>query len=155
MLPVFGQDAVAKDIEAVCSKCGEAWHVVVAVADGKIVKVQCKSCQGYHRYRPIATERMTLKQSTKSTIAASTRQGSPMPKPATERATSGATKAIQPYVKANDRTPRPYSMKSADYLLGDRVTHAKFGQGIVDGFPAPNKMFVSFETKRLLLVYGK
>ena len=43
MLPVFDDTAVAKDIEAVCSKCGESWHVIVAVSDGKIAQVQCKS----------------------------------------------------------------------------------------------------------------
>ena len=39
MLPTFDESAVAKDIEAVCSKCGESWHVIVAVADGKIAQV--------------------------------------------------------------------------------------------------------------------
>ena len=72
MLPVFDDTAVAKDIEAVCSKCGESWHVIVAVSDGKIAQVQCKSCGGYHKYRPIATDRMSLKRNTKTAIAALT-----------------------------------------------------------------------------------
>ena len=65
----FDNSDVAKDIEAVCSKCGESWHVIVAVYDGKIEQVQCKSCGGYHKYKPIARDRMTLKRDTKSAVA--------------------------------------------------------------------------------------
>lgn len=148
MLPVFDDSAVAKDIEAVCSKCGESWHVIVAVSDGKIAQVQCKSCGGYHKYRPIATARMSQKKSTKSTIAASTREGSPLPK-------LKIPKILTPAVDASDRPVRPYSIKAADYRLGDRIEHSKFGIGVVDGFPSPGKMNVTFETERLLLVYGK
>jgi capsular polysaccharide biosynthesis protein len=46
------QVAVGKDVEAACRKCGEVWHVIVAVEGGKITKVQCKECMAYHRYRP-------------------------------------------------------------------------------------------------------
>lgn len=153
MLPVFDDTAVAKDIEAVCSKCGESWHVIVAVSDGKIAKVQCKSCGGYHKYRPIATDRMSLKRNTKSAIAASTAEGSPLPK--SKSAKSSEPKVAVAHVSANDRPVRPYSIKSVDYMLGDRIEHVKFGAGIVDEFPAPGKMYVTFAHERILLVYGK
>ena len=42
---------VAADIESLCSKCGDVWHVVVAMDKGQVIKVQCKQCQGYHRYQ--------------------------------------------------------------------------------------------------------
>ena len=42
---------VGADVESLCSKCGDVWHVVVAKDGDKIVKVQCKQCSGYHRYR--------------------------------------------------------------------------------------------------------
>jgi len=42
---------VGADVEALCSKCGDVWHVVVAKVGEKIAKVQCKQCGGYHRYR--------------------------------------------------------------------------------------------------------
>lgn len=150
MLPVFDDSAVAKDIEAVCSKCGESWHVIVAVADGKIAQVQCKSCGGYHKYRPIATARMSLKKNTKTSIAASTREGTP-----TTAKKQTAPKEVTPQVAPNARPMRPYSIKSSDYQLGDRIEHPKFGTGIVDGFPAPGKMNVTFANERILLVYGK
>ena len=152
MLPTFDNSSVAKDIEAVCSKCGETWHVIVAVDNGKIAKVQCKSCGGYHKYRPIATDRMTLKRNTKSSIAASTKAGSPLP--ASKKAPA-APKILEPMVPVNDRPVRSYSIKSSDYQLGDRITHVKYGSGVVDGFHTTQKMYVTFETERVLLVYGK
>ena len=42
---------VGADVEALCSKCGDVWHVVVAKVGERIVKVQCKQCSGYHRYK--------------------------------------------------------------------------------------------------------
>src|SRR5262245_44297504 len=42
---------VGADVEALCSKCGDVWHVVVAKVGQQIVKVQCKQCSGYHRYK--------------------------------------------------------------------------------------------------------
>jgi len=42
---------VGADVEALCSKCGDVWHVVVAKVGDKIVKVHCKQCGGDHRYK--------------------------------------------------------------------------------------------------------
>src|ERR1700750_489995 len=42
---------VGADVEALCSKCGDVWHVVVAKVGEQIVKGQCKQCGGYHRYK--------------------------------------------------------------------------------------------------------
>ena len=43
--------AVGADIESICSKCGDVWHVVVAKVGEKIAKVQCKECHSFHRYK--------------------------------------------------------------------------------------------------------
>lgn len=157
MSQTFTDKDVAKDIEAVCSKCGESWHVIVAVANGQIAKVECKSCGGAHKYRPVAADRMTLKKSTKSAIAhaaAPTSLKSSTSK--TKKSTVSATpKILTPKVSANNREVRKYSIKETNFRLGDRIEHAKFGLGIVDELPSPNKMYVTFKTERILLVYGK
>lgn len=156
MLQTFTDKDVAKDIEAVCSKCGESWHVIVAVADGQIAKVECKSCGGAHKYRPIAANRMTLKKSTKSAIAASVAVSSTKASSKAKKSANPAEpKILVPKVKANARAVRKYGIKETGFLLGDRIEHAKFGFGIVDELPAPNKMYVTFETERILLIYGK
>lgn len=158
MPQTFTDKDVAKDIEAVCSKCGESWHVIVAVTDGRIAKVECKSCGGAHKYRPIAADRMTLKKSTKSAIAASAAPTSiktETMKSKKKTATPAAPKLLTPKVNANHREIRKYGIKETGFQLGDRIEHAKFGLGIVDEFPSPNKMYVTFQTERILLVYGK
>ncbi len=154
MLPVFDDSAVAKDIEAVCRKCGgETWHVIVAVSNGKIAKVQCKSCGEYHAYRPIATAQMTLKRDTKSAIAASTKSGSPIK--AKEPKEPAAPKELTPLVPANDNPIKGYNIRITNLQLGDRINHSKYGLGVVDGMPEPGKMYVTFKNDRVLLVYGK
>src|SRR4029079_17537733 len=42
---------VGQDIEAMCGRCGQVWHVVMAKMGDKIAKVVCKRCGGHHRYR--------------------------------------------------------------------------------------------------------
>lgn len=165
MLPVFDDSAVAKDIEAVCSKCGETWHVIVAVASGKIAEVQCKSCGGFHKYRPIAEDRMTLKRNTSTSIAAATKNGSPEALKAAESRKKGEKaprvvkeaepKILKPKVPHNGGATKPYNLKNTGYELGDKINHNKYGLGIVDEMPMPGKMFVTFETIRVQLVYGK
>ena len=42
---------VGQDIEALCGRCGQVWHVVMAKMGDRIAKVVCKRCGGHHRYR--------------------------------------------------------------------------------------------------------
>src|SRR6185436_15148175 len=42
---------VGQDIEAMCGRCGQVWHVVMAKMGDRIAKVVCKRCGGHHRYR--------------------------------------------------------------------------------------------------------
>src|SRR5262245_44790057 len=42
---------VGADIEALCNKCGDVWHVIEAKVGEEIVRVQCKECGRQHRYR--------------------------------------------------------------------------------------------------------
>jgi len=48
MAPPVG---VGQDIEALCGRCGQVWHVVMAMMGDRIAKVVCKRCGGHHRYR--------------------------------------------------------------------------------------------------------
>ena len=159
---VFTDSDVSKDIDAICSKCGETRHVIVAVVDGKIAKVMCNSCKASHKYKPVAKDRVTITRDSKSTISASSSEATSAPK---KRATSSSTsstpkrpvepKHLTPKVPANDNPVRKYSLKDTGFALGDQIEHAKYGIGVVDELPSPNKMYVTFDTARVLLVYGK
>ena len=38
---------VGEDIEALCGRCGQVWHVVMAKMGDRIAKVVCKRCGGH------------------------------------------------------------------------------------------------------------
>lgn len=154
------QVAVGKDVEAACRKCGEVWHVIVAVEGGKITKVQCKECMAYHRYRPPEGEdRVDNEPKPKKTAAP---RKTTARKPTTGAAKSGAAKGggkkaahDEPSVEPDLSRPiRLYKMTEA-YEPGERVEHPKFGQGVVELLSGPGKMTVFFEDGRRTLAHHR
>jgi len=132
--------AVGADIESLCSKCGDVWHVVVAKVGDRIAKVQCKQCQGTHRHRPLGGKPAPAK-----------------PRPAVRARRAGAAKAAvaEPTVVADPSRPvRRYS-PSESYEAGDRIQHFKFGQGVVEGSAGPGKVQVHFPGGRRILAQAK
>lgn len=132
--------AVGADIESLCSKCGDVWHVVVAKEGEKIAKVQCKQCGGYHRY--------------KSPHGASAAAKLPSNKRPPKEPKSPVERFEKPAVAADlSRPARPYRA-SEQFEVGDRVDHPSFGQGIVE-LAEPGKITVFFATGRRVLVQSK
>lgn len=130
---------VGADIEALCSKCGDVWHVVVAKVGDDVVKVECKECHGQHRYKSPHGISGTRKVS--------------VPRP---RATKDAPveRIAKPQVAADlskpSRTYRPVDK----YEVGERVDHPTFGQGVVESIDA-GKATIFFATGRKVLVHDK
>lgn len=141
---------VGADIEALCSKCGDVWHVVVAKDDkGRIAKVQCKQCQGYHRYKPVAG-------ATKEAKLPSAIRPPKEPKELREAKEARAPTARfdKPAVAADLAKPvKPYRA-SEKYEVGERVDHVTFGQGVVE-ISEPGKITVFFATGRRVLACSK
>jgi len=152
------QVAVGKDVEAACRKCGEVWHVIVAVEGGKITKVQCKECMAYHRYRPPEGEERVDTEAKPKKVVTTRKPGSPRkPAAAASAAKSGGKKAAhdEPLVEPDLSRPiRLYKMTDA-YAPGDRVEHPKFGQGVVEFLSGPGKMTVFFEDGRRTLAHHR
>jgi hypothetical protein len=138
--------AVGADIEALCSKCGDVWHVVVAKVGAQIVKVHCKQCGADHRY--------------KSPHGASKEQRMPSmyaEKPA--RAPSAAPKAPverfeKPAVAADLTKPVRTYRATERFAVGERVDHPSFGQGVVE-VSEPGKVTLFFASGRRVLVQSK
>lgn len=154
------QVAVGKDVEAVCRKCGEVWHVIVAVEGGKITRVQCKECWAYHRYRPPeGEERVDAEPKARKKVASPARK-SPARKAsgtssAKKTSKKGKGSVDEPRVEPDLSRPiRLYKMTEA-YEPGERVEHPKFGQGVVEDLPGPGKMCVFFEDGRRTLAHGR
>lgn len=136
--------AVGADIESICRKCGDVWHVVVAKDGDKIAKVQCKQCNGYHRHKPPGG-------ASKSKSSGSSRRTST----AKKKTATVSARFDEPQVVANVNKPMvPYKF-SATYELGDRIEHPKFGHGVVEIINEPGKIQVFFPDGRRWLAVAK
>lgn len=132
---------VGADIEALCSKCGDVWHVVVAKVGEKVVKVQCKQCGGYHRYKsPHGAPAVTK-------LPATNRP------PKAPRATP-AERFEKPAVAADLTKPSKPYRASELFEVGERIDHPNFGQGVIE-LSEPGKVTVFFATGRRVLVQAK
>jgi hypothetical protein len=135
--------AVGEDIEALCGKCGQVWHVVMAKMGDRIAKVVCKRCGGHHLYRI---------EHTGETPAAGARS----PRAAAPRRARARPLEEPPPLPSFDpsKPPRAYSVQ-ASFAAGERVAHAIFGTGVVAGSPGPGKVEVAFPSGRRVLASAK
>jgi hypothetical protein len=136
--------AVGEDIEALCGKCGQVWHVVMAKVGTRIAKVVCKRCHGQHLYRtetpdgPVLGDR-AVTSGTRKTARTRTPEV-PEPPP------------IPPFDPS--KPPRAYAA-TGSFVAGDRVNHATFGTGVVTGSPGAGKVEVAFPAGRRVLACAK
>lgn len=134
--------AVGADVEALCSKCGDVWHVVVAKVGASIVKVQCKQCGGYHRYRSPHGQPKEKRMPSLSTPKAPRAEKAPV------------ERFEKPAVAADLSKPVRKYAASLRYDVGERVEHPMFGQGVVE-VSEPGKVTLFFATGRRVLVQSK
>lgn len=135
--------AVGADVEALCSKCGDVWHVVVAKVGEQIVRVLCKECGGQHRYKsPHSVPKEKRKAPTMAERAAKPARSSP------------AERFQKPAVSADPNKPVRTYRASDKYEIGERVEHPSFGQGVVE-IAEPGKVTVFFATGRRVLAQAK
>lgn len=136
--------AVGEDIEALCGRCGQVWHVVMAKMGDRIAKVVCKRCGGHHRFRTEsdAGEEAQTREGRRPTLAR--RSSRPHP--------PAAPVVLPPFNP--DKPPRPYAAKDA-YVPGDRVSHPTFGSGVVASSPGPGKVEIAFSAGMRVLACAK
>jgi len=133
---------VGADVESICSKCGDVWHVVVAKVEDKIAKVQCKQCNTVHRHRPPgggAAEPLPRARPTTRSPRRMPRRVEP-PKP-----------AVPPDLTKPARDYRP----AEAFEVGERIVHVKFGEGVVQGSPGPGRIEVVFTDGPRVLAQAK
>lgn len=123
---------VGEDIEDICTRCGDTWHVVMAKVGDKVAKVVCKLCGSQHNYRG-DKQANSAGGGAKSSWSVSRKR----------RPTKAPTAVTAPAVFDPSKPPRPYIPKD-DYRVGERVTHKTFGIGVVSATPAPGKIEVHF-----------
>jgi uncharacterized Zn finger protein len=135
------EQQVGSDIGALCGKCGDVWHVVIARAAGRIAQVECKQCGARHRFRPPPGERGAASAGVRRTRTASSSRS---------RAASADV-----MVEADpSRPPRSFDPRET-YAVGDRLLHASFGEGVVQAVTGPRKIRVQFGSNEKLLVHAR
>jgi hypothetical protein len=143
---------VGADVEALCSKCGDVWHVVVAKVGQKIVKVQCKQCSGYHRYK--SPHMAPAEQKLPAAIRPAREAKEPARDPSRGAGRGPVERFEKPAVSADLSKPtRPYRASEL-YETGERIDHPSFGQGVVE-IAELGKITVFFASGRRVLAQAR
>jgi hypothetical protein len=140
---------VGEDIEALCGRCGQVWHVVMAKMGDRIAKVVCKRCGGHHGYR---TERGAEASAGSGAGGGEARRAS-SPRRHTKREAEPAAPMVMPPFDPT-KPPRRYTA-SEGFLAGERLTHPAFGTGVVTGTPGPGKIEIAFPAGVRVLACAK
>lgn len=136
---------VGADIESLCSKCGDVWHVVVAKVADDIVKVQCKQCGGYHRHRRPGGNTAPTARKARASSSAPRR---------TSAVGRGPAKVAPTFAPDPTLPARAYSMRET-FQPGEQISHPRFGVGLVERSSEPGKMSVIFSDGPRVLAQAK
>jgi hypothetical protein len=155
----MGTPAVGKDIESICGKCGDVWHVVVAKVGEQVVKVQCKECGGVHRYRPLRPQKPPVAprapRPAAEERAAKERKVAADSRPPGAGRASRVTRVDGPLVTPDPLRPIRRYRPADTFAVGDAIEHVTFGRGVVEAAPEPGKIQVWFAGERKVLVHGR
>lgn len=136
----------AQEVLAYCTSCKmDLNHRVVAMKGDKIVKVECLTCKKEHAFK--APKGIT--------------DPSQAPKGRSKKSSDTASNAAHSIeaeweklmASHKDAPGKKYSPKS-QFVLGDKIKHDAFGEGIVGRIIYPNKVEVIFRTDLKILIHG-
>jgi hypothetical protein len=132
---------VGGEVDSFCTKCEMALaHTVIAMVDGRPVKVECNTCHGVHRFRGEVPGAAT-------SIARPARIATARP--------ARATISFDEVLRGKDLAmARRYSPKTS-YRLDDVIEHPTFGLGWVSAVRDAGKIEVTFRSDVKVLVHGK
>lgn len=131
-------------IEARCTKCREVLnHRIVAMVEGKVVRVECNTCNGVHNYYPPPA----VKDAKAPRAAAASKPRSTTAVPRTSRKDPAEAEreewaSLHPTFDLDKALP--YAMDGR-FTVKRLILHPSFGVGIVKAVIVPNKMQVLFK----------
>ena len=154
--------APGQRLEARCTRCRDVTgHVIVALVDGRVVKVECCACGSVHKYYPPEApareaksralrvraghergEAVLARASKEPALKAAPRPGASS-RAGQQRLLAELERQWQEALARNPATPEPYAM-TGSYALGALVDHPSFGVGMVLALTPPDKMEILF-----------
>ena len=132
---------VATETLSYCTSCKmDLNHMIVAMKGDKIARVQCLTCKKEHNFK--APKGVTEPPKKKKKKAAAEAAGNPIE--------LEWEKLMSDHKDAPLKT---YNTKG-NFLLGDKISHPTFGDGIVGKLIYPNKVEVIFRNDLKILIYA-
>ncbi len=141
-----------------CTRCKDVTnHIVMALVDGAIAKVECCACKSVHRYLPPEGTPKKSRVQAGDVVTKKNGQIVPVRAPKSTPAKSAPVKSATKLQKAAETLEaewivalnksalarKPYSMDQT-YALGEVVDHPSFGYGIINECIEPDKIRVLF-----------
>src|SRR5262249_8186909 len=132
-------DEVGAEVEAHCPKCrADTAHVVVSKYEDEIRRVQCNPCGDVHPYRKPRGE-------------SGEEEG---PEPAPKKKAQKAKPTWDQVMAKSKKPPRQYSI--GEYFKEMEIlSHPKFGVGYVTENIGDDKIEVTFQTDKRVLVHNR
>lgn len=128
---------VGSHVDATCGKCKAATsHIVLAKIGSKPTRVECRTCGATHAFRSPPSAR--------AETAAARRKREPAASPE-EVWTASMRRAVGEAV--------PYD-STAWYSVGNRLSHSRFGEGVVTRLSSATTCEVVFASGTIKLVMG-
>jgi hypothetical protein len=123
------------EVDSWCTKCRmDLLHRIIAVHNGRIIRVECRTCGGHHNYRQpksasaepkVMAARATSTDKPRSSSSASPRRGAAAE--AERQRESGWQKAVLGQPITSFKAYRA----SQTFVLGELIRHGKFGDGYI------------------------
>jgi len=133
-------------IDARCTRCRKVMnHRIIAMVEGKVVRVECNTCGGAHNYHPPEKPKAASTTAGSRKPAAPARTSSKKDPAAAERAEWASLRPTM-----NTERATAYDM-SGSYRVNNLVEHPTFGLGVVKRLVPTSKIEVLFEAGIKLL----
>lgn len=129
---------VSDIVESKCTRCRRVTnHTIVAMVEGRVVRVQCNTCSGIHNYYSPQAEAETKSSSTK------TRTSSRPAGPASAKKSANAAETWEKMISDKDPDLAAAYDPAGKFKVNTLIKHAVFGTGAVTAVRG-NKMEVVF-----------
>ncbi len=127
---------VGADIEAHCPKCHSTSHTIVSKYEDEVRRVQCNACGHVHPYKK-------PRDDDEAEPVTTVKKKAPKQKPTWDQV-----------MQKSKKPPRPYGI--ADYFKElEIVSHPKFGVGYVTENIGNDKIEVTFQTDKRVLIHNR